>query len=59
MRDSLALGGGPCHFFDKSSRSAAVSSMASASSFFSLAFSSSSDFKRLASETSMPPYFDF
>jgi hypothetical protein len=33
--------------------------MASASSFFSLLFSSSSAFRRLASETSMPPYLAF
>ena len=37
----------------------AVSSSASASSFFSLAFSSSRAFRRLASETSIPPYFAF
>jgi hypothetical protein len=42
MRDSLALGGGPYHFFDRSSRNAAASSICSANSFFSLAFSSSS-----------------
>ena len=39
--------------------SMALSSMASASSFFSLAFSLSSPFKRLASETSSPPYLAF
>jgi hypothetical protein len=39
--------------------STAMSSIASASSFFSLAISSSSDRSRLASETSSPPYFDF
>jgi hypothetical protein len=33
MRDCLALGGGPYHFFDRSSRSAAASSIASASSW--------------------------
>src|SRR5580704_10808532 len=48
MRDSLALGGGPYHFFDRSSRNAAASSICSASSFFSLAFSSSSCRSRLA-----------
>jgi hypothetical protein len=37
----------------------ATSNIASASSFFSLAISSSSDRSRLASETSSPPYFDF
>ena len=39
VRDGFALGDGPYHFFDKSSRSAAASSICSASSFFSLAFS--------------------
>jgi hypothetical protein len=38
MRDSFALGDGPYHFFDRSSRSAAASSICSASSFFNLAF---------------------
>jgi hypothetical protein len=33
--------------------------MASAWSRLSFAFSSSSAFSRLASETSIPPYFDF
>lgn len=37
----------------------ALSSMASASSFFSRAFSSSSTFNRLAPDTSMPPYLAF
>src|SRR6266436_2216015 len=59
MRDTFALGGGPYHFFARSSRSAAASSICSARSFFSLAFSSSSCFRRLASETSMPPYLAF
>ena len=59
MRDRVALGGGPYHFFDRSSRSAAASSICSASSFFSFAFSSSSAFSRLASETSMPPNLAF
>src|SRR6202041_3647200 len=59
MRDAFALGGGPYHFFDRSSRSAAASNICSANSFFSLAFSSSSCFSRLASETSMPPYLAF
>src|SRR3984885_4905819 len=55
MRDSLALGGGPYHFFYRSSRNAAASSICSARSFFSLAFSSSSCRSRFASETSIPP----
>src|SRR3954469_19466444 len=38
MRDTRALGGGPYHFFCRSSRSAAASSICSAKSFFSLAF---------------------
>jgi hypothetical protein len=59
MRDAFALDGGPYHFFDRSSRSAAASNICSAKSFFSLAFSSSSCFSRLASETSMPPYLAF
>src|SRR3972149_3082515 len=59
MSDSLALGGGPYHFFVRSSFSAAWSSIASARSFFSLRFSSSSDRSRLASDTSMPPYLAF
>jgi hypothetical protein len=59
MRNAFALGDGPYHFFDRSSRSAAASSICSASNFFSFAFSSSSCFSRLASETSMPPYLAF
>src|ERR1700760_4690697 len=59
MRDTFALGGGPYHFFARSSRSAAASSICSAESFFSLAFSSSSCLSRLTSETSMPPYLAF
>src|SRR5580692_7795619 len=51
MRDAFALGDGPYHFFDRSSRSAAASNICSAKSFFSLAFSSSSCFNRVASET--------
>src|SRR5258708_28973331 len=49
MRDTFALGGGPYHFFARSSRRAAASSICSAKSFFSLAFSSSSCLSRLAS----------
>src|ERR1700675_1835921 len=59
MRDTFALGGGPYHFFARSSRSAAASSICSASSCFNLAFSSWSCLSRLASETSMPPYLAF
>src|SRR5271170_5904373 len=46
-------------FFPKMSLSAALSSIASASSFFSRRFSSSSPLSRLASATSIPPYFAF
>jgi hypothetical protein len=48
--DSFALGGGPYHFFVRSSFSAAWSSIDSAKSFFSLRFSSSSDRRRFASD---------
>ncbi|MGY3238107.1 hypothetical protein ACVWZ4_001236 [Bradyrhizobium sp. USDA 4472] len=41
MRYRSALGGGPYHFFERSSRSAAASSICSARSFFSFPFSSS------------------
>lgn len=47
------------HFFAATSFRMALSSMASASSFFSRAFSSSSAFSRRASETSSPPYLAF
>src|SRR5262245_49875123 len=59
MSDSLSLGSGRLHFFASRSFSAALSSMASANSFFSLAFSLSSPLRRLASETSSPPYLAF
>src|SRR6202008_3737166 len=59
VSDSLSLGSGRHHFFPSRSFSAALSSMASAKSFFSLAFSISSPFRRLASETSSPPYLAF
>ena len=59
MNDSLTLGGGPYHFFVRSSFKAAASSIDSASSFFSFRFSSSSAFSRLASDTSRPPYLAF
>jgi hypothetical protein len=59
MSDSLSLGSGRHHFFARRSFKAALSSMASASSFLSLAFSLSSPFSRLASETSSPPYLAF
>ena len=45
-------------FFPSISRSVETSSIYSASSFFSLAFSSSSAFSLFASDTSMPPYLE-
>jgi hypothetical protein len=59
MSDSLALGGGRQNFFVRRSFRAALSSIASARSRFSLAFSSSSCLSRLASETSIPPNLAF
>src|SRR6188474_1039457 len=59
LSDRLSLGSGRHHFFARRSFSAALSSMTSASSFFSLAFSLSSPFRRLASETSSPPNLAF
>ena len=59
VRDSFALHGGRHHFFWSSSRLAAMSSICSASSFFSLAFSSYSAISRLASDTVIPEYFAF
>src|SRR6185436_4992869 len=54
VSDGLSPGGGRHHFFE------AISfSIASASSFLSLAFSSSRAFRRLASDTSRPPYLAF
>jgi hypothetical protein len=56
---SIPLRTGRHHFFPVKSFNTALSSIASASSFFSLAFSSSSDRSRLASDTSILPNFDF
>src|SRR6056297_2358890 len=50
--------GGP-YIFESSSFIAAASSICSARSFFSFAFSSSSALSRLASETVIPPNFAF
>src|SRR5207237_9871984 len=55
----LPSDGGRHHFFAAMSFSIALSSIASASSFFSREFSSSSAFSRRASETSIPPNFAF
>ena len=49
MSDSISLGSGRHHFFATRSFKAELSSIASAKSFFSLAFSLSSPLKRLAS----------
>ena len=47
------------HFFRSASRATSFSSTDSANSFFSRAFSVSSSFSRLASDTDIPPNFDF
>ncbi len=57
--DSFSLGSGRYHFFPNRSFKATLSSMASASMRLSLVFSSSHAFRRLASDTSMPPNFAF
>src|SRR3546814_19886745 len=59
MLDSLPLSGGPHQFFAATSFSTALSSMASASSRLSRAFSSSSTFSLRASAPSLPPYLAF
>lgn len=57
--DGFPNGGGRHHFFASRSFRTEASRMASANRRFSLAFSSSSAFRRFASETSMPPNFAF
>src|SRR5262249_19367945 len=57
--DRLSPGGGRHHFFAAISLSIALSSIASAKSFFSLVFSCSSARSRLASEISRPPNLAF
>ena len=61
--DRPAHGASPCSgrqkFFVNISLSVALSITCSARSFFSRRFSSSSVFRRFASDTSSPPYFDF
>ena len=56
-------GGLPCfglyQFFETTSCSISLSRLRSATSFFSLAFSASSAFSFLASDTSIPPNFAF
>jgi hypothetical protein len=59
MGDAFAHRGGPHHFFARSSFKAALSSIASARSRFSLPFSSSNAFSRWASDTLMPPNLAF
>ena len=59
MGDRSSLRAGRHHFFAEMSLKAAMSSIASAKSFFSLAFSSSSVRSRLASVTSRPPNLAF
>lgn len=59
VSDGLSLYSGRYHFFERRSFKAALSSIASANSFFSLVFSASSAFSRLASDTYMPPYLLF
>lgn len=55
----LPFSDGRQHFPKVMSFRIALSGIVSASSFFSFAFSSSSAFSRLASDTSMPSNFDF
>jgi hypothetical protein len=59
VRGGLSSGGRGHQFLAATSRSMALSSIVSANSFFSLAFSASSAFSRRASETSIPPYLAF
>ncbi len=59
MRDRLSLRGGRHHFFDSRSFNPALSSIVSASSRLSRAFSSSGDLRRFASDTARPPNFAF
>jgi DNA replication protein DnaC len=57
MSHSVPLHIGRHHFFEATSFRIALSSLVSANSFFSLAFSSSKAFSLRASDTSMPPNF--
>ena len=59
IRNGFTLHGGPYHFFETRSFIAARSSICSASSFLSFAFSSSSAFSRFASDTVIPPNLAF
>ena len=51
----LSTGGCAHHFFRNASRVTSISSIDSASIFFSRVFSLSSSFRRLASDTLIPP----
>jgi hypothetical protein len=59
MSDGLAPRDGRHYFFELMSFSMALSSIASASSFFTLAFLSLSTFSRLAPDTPSPPHLAF
>src|SRR5262245_62646495 len=59
MSHGLPFGGGRHHFLELMSFKTAISSIASANSFFSFPFSSSSAFSLLASDTSRPPNLAF
>ena len=59
MSYSFPHGGGRQNFFASRSFNATLSSIVSASSRLSFAFSLSSSLSRRASDTSSPPYFDF
>jgi hypothetical protein len=59
MSNRIPLYTGHYHFFVEISFKIALSSIASARNFFSLAFSSFKAFRRFALETSRPPYLDF
>ena len=59
MGDSFPLGSGPHYFFPRRSFEATLTSIASASIRFSLAFSSYGARSRLASDISLPPNLAF
>src|SRR5690606_13393042 len=59
MSHRISLCVGRHHFFAATSLRMALSSIASANSFLSRVFSSSSVFSRRASDTSRPPYLAF
>ena len=59
VRYNIPLPGWPHNFHEMKSFNVAFSSICSAKSFFSLSFSDKSSCSRFASETSMPPNYDF